>query len=324
MKINKKTSDFKKHLEEYRYQGIDNNGGDSIEKKHGDKVIDLFRNSEIFWRLFIVPMTNRIDDNYNGNDPIGLRKILFDKGTDLIDISRLNYSVLFNLISAYKCIEEKNKEEKRISFFENFYAHLGTICDLAEELIKQVYFLIQICQGNKIEYFRKFTYNEFIDFAKRWYINNYESSHEKYLSQGKVDRNYLPINGDPFEKYFGKAKEKRCFLTFSGSIRQYRNSIIHNPKIPGHFIAGNIYVPKKEKIKNYMKWHQVHAIDPIVNENIIKSDFIEQFELMEGDFKTMKVRLNDLWEKPIKDLEQLLYVEQNSLLIEKYSLQFEK
>lgn len=310
--------DFLDLVQSYNY--IDS--GDNHEKKLGIHVTDLFPNSEKFWRLFVIPMTNRIDKNYKGNDNnrIGLRKVLFETGNDLIDIQRINYSILFNLISAYNCFEDK----KRISSFENFYAHLGTVCDLAEEFLIQIYYLTENCRGNDLPPFEKFTKEEFMIFAEKWYCEKYESSYNNYLSKGKIDGSYLPKNKDPFNKYFGKRKERLDYLAFSKLIRDYRNAIIHNPKISGHLKKENIHVPRKEKIKKYIKWHQVHSIDPIINEETFKSDFIEQYELMQGDFNTMKERLNDLWKKPIKDLEQLLYVDQNEVLLNKYDLYFEK
>jgi hypothetical protein len=299
MEIDSSTSDFKNYLDKYYYNGEEYLGGDSIEKKMGLKVIDLFPNSEQFWRLFIVPMTNRIDKDYIGDDWIGLRNILFKTGSDLIDISRLNYSVLFNLISAYKCIEEKNKEEKRISFFENFYAHLGTIGDITEEFIIQVFSLINECKKDSKEYLE--IRNEIKD-ADKW---------------SKKDK-----RNNVFKRYFNQNRECTEYLNAIGLIKNYRNAIMHNPKIPGLYDKNKVFVPKKEVIEKYMKWHQVHAIDARKDNNLFKSDFIEQFELMEVDFNTIKKRLNDLWEKPINDLNQLLYIDKNLKLLQMYDLHF--
>ena len=118
--------------------------GDGYEMQYGDLVIDNFSNSEAFWQKFITPLTNRIDAFIsNSNDKIKQRQ---SASLDVRDLSAIHYSVFMNLTYAVECLTKK-----QISYFENFYAHLGSVCDLAEEFLTQLYFISLYCEGKETE-----------------------------------------------------------------------------------------------------------------------------------------------------------------------------
>src|SRR5438552_13139914 len=102
-------------------------GGDDIEKAFEIYFKDIFKNSEVFWKKFIVPATNRIVEQIPENtaDKIRFRENI---SSELKEIFCFHYSVFLNIMHAHKVFEARH-----ISFFENFYAHLGSACDSIEE-----------------------------------------------------------------------------------------------------------------------------------------------------------------------------------------------
>ena len=78
------------------------------------------------------------------------------------------------------------------------------------------------------------------------------------------------------------------------------------------------YVPKKEKISEYKKWTDNNKA--IENPAKFQSDFIIREPLMNEDLQQMKIVLQNLWAKPINDMNNLLFVEKNETLLRKYDL----
>lgn len=306
MTIQLSTSDFKKGLEQFSYK----NNGDNYEINYGNKVIDIFPNSELYWRLFVIPMTNRIDNTVL-NDKIGTR---ISVSIDMQELSRLNYSVFVNLVFAEQCISKK-----QISFFENFYAHLGTVCDLAEEFSTQLYLIKLQCVQKETEILQKLSKTKFLEIAKNWYDKYYSSTYEHYLSKGKTAPIKLISRMNILDEYHSNSPEWKEYSKFALQLRTYRNVVVHNPQMGGHVVNGKIHVPKKEKVSNYKKWHQIFAVD--INKR--DRDFIEREYQMVEDFRILKEKLNKLWQKPIDDFNQLFYIDKNPLILHKYDLNFE-
>jgi hypothetical protein len=308
MTIRLLTSDFKEYLRQFNYK----KNGDTYEINFGHTVVDVFSNSELYWQLFVIPMTNRIDNSIV-IDKIGARKSI---SIDIYELSRLNYSVFINLVFAKQCISNK-----QISFFENFYTHIGTVCDLAEEFVTQLYFIKLICEQRETEILQKLSKTEFLEIAEEWYDKYYSSAYEHYLSKGKTAPIKLISRANILDEYYSNALEWKEYSKFALQIRTYRNVVVHNPQIGGHIIDGKMYVPKKGEISNYKKWYQIFAID--ANSNKFKRDFIEREYQMVEDLRVLKEKLNNLWIKPIDDFNQLLYIDKNQTLLKKYDLHFE-
>jgi len=99
--------------------------GSETEKSHGYILSESFPNSEIFWKNFIVPATNRINECVTDD----LKKITSrnEVSETLQEIGSFHYSIFHNFIYAHASLHYK-----QVSYFENFYTHLGTICDWVE------------------------------------------------------------------------------------------------------------------------------------------------------------------------------------------------
>ena len=80
--------------------------GDLHELRSGDLVTDLFPNSELFWKFFVTPITNRVDSSIT-NDNIKIRTRT-NISTDVVDLSIIHYSVFLNLVYANVCLTTKH------------------------------------------------------------------------------------------------------------------------------------------------------------------------------------------------------------------------
>ena len=113
------------------------NDGDSYEKKYWPFFKERFPNCETFWRYFVVPSTKRIELEVSEPNE---RRIDHREGIseDIQDITSFHYSMFINLIYCYDHLEKFG-----LSSFEDFYLHLGSACDLAEDFLLKTYLLIQ-------------------------------------------------------------------------------------------------------------------------------------------------------------------------------------
>jgi len=291
----------------FSYQNI----GDGYEILFGDTVIDKFKNSEIFWQQFITPITKRIDLTVlDPNEKIKPRQNI---GIDLQELSSFHYSVFLNLVYAGQCLEKKH-----FSYFENFYAHLGSVCDLAEEFLTQLYFMSLECEGKETVVLQKLSKIKFLDIAKEWYDNYYASSYQHYLSKGKTAPIKLISRANILDEYFGKSKEWKDYIKTALQIRTYRNVVVHNTQIASLQVNNQTYVPKKSKISDYKKWHQVFAVKP----QRFQHDFIERDQQMLQDLTDLKEKLEIIWNKPIDHFKKLLYIDKNKKLLAKYDIHF--
>jgi hypothetical protein len=294
-----------------------NNYGAITEKYYGSLITDYFSNCEKFWKYIIAPLTYRIDDSIDRNN--------FDKKIDcrngispeLNEIGSFHYSIFQNLFYAYFILKDKH-----FSYFEDFYVHLVSACDSAEEVIHILYLVILECADKSSEILEYLTEEKFIDnYAREWYKKNYANLYVNYLKKGKGISIKLPTKKSILKEYFANSEAWKKYETFSTLIRNYRNVIIHGYTIASVIDSSrNNLVPKKEKILDYKKWRQVQNVisDPIV----IKNDFVSRTEQMQSDFVELKTVLNDLWEKPISDMLRFLYEEKKEKLLLKYDLKF--
>lgn len=284
--------------------------GDLHEMQSGHLITDLFPKSEEFWKSFVTPITNRVDKNVsNHNEKIRARTAI---STDLVDLSIIHYSVFLNLVYASNSLSTKH-----LSYFENFYAHLGSVCDLAEEFITHLYFITLECEEKETEVLQRLSKRKFVELAKDWYDKYYASSYIHYLSKGKTAPLKIIGRSNILDEYFDNAVEWKDYSKLALLIRTYRNVIVHNTQIGSHITPQGVFVPKKNKIGDYKKWHQVFA----VNHNKFLRDFIERDSQMQQDLLDLKSALNNLWTKPIQHFDRLLYADQNINLLRKYDIE---
>ena len=139
------------------------------------------------------------------------------------------------------------------------------------------------------------------------------------MNKGKSPPLKLPGRENVLDEYFGNGNEWKKYKRFSQSIREYRNAIVHNVQIGRIISQGNVpLVPKKEKIQKYkMFWDVISSAGNIQK---LRKDFISMKEQMVLDIGQLEIILNDLWEKPIKDLDRMIFGERNSTILGFYNL----
>lgn len=288
------------------------NDGDSYERLYWTFFKERFPNCETFWSYFVVPFTKRIELEIK--DPNGRIRPREGISEDVKDIASFHYSMFLNLIYSYDHLQNF-----RLSSFEDFYTHLGSACDLAEEFLLKTYLLILECTDQKSEILQELKKEDFLKLAEKWYNDNYSNVYENYLKKGKAVPIRLLNRGNVLDEYFKDSEDWKEYKRHTQKIREYRNIIVHDAQIGRIISLGGIpLVPKKEKIQNYKKWSYVFAVQQDVQK--LKGDFINMKEQMILDIGSLEVILNDLWTKPINDLCKLFFDDKNKILLKKYNI----
>ncbi|MEO8173297.1 MAG: hypothetical protein ABI581_09450 [Sediminibacterium sp.] len=288
--------------------------GAITEREYEKYLTQHFSNSEKFWKFFITPATFRIPTpDYAGQDIASVRDGV---AQEIRDIGSFHYSIFLNIVYAHQILEAKP-----LSTFEYFYIHLGITCDLIEEFLQRVYFLILDCKGETSPTAQNLSKAEFTNICSDWYDKNYNVLFEHYFSKGKRYPIEVPGRKHILNDYFEKSIFWKSYSKISNEIKTYRNTIVHHHKLAFPLDnKGNLYVPKYNKISKYKKWVEVEAATK--DQIAIQNDFIQQSILMNDHLISFKSILQNLWENPIKDFHQLLYEEKNEKLLHKYNLGF--
>lgn len=208
--------------------------------------------------------------------------------------------------------------EKQLAFFENFYTHISTAFDLAEDFLILVYNLILECNGEASKLQVPLTKYDFMYKAETYFDEKYPSDHLHYYSKGKLLTARLFDKNHILKEYFNKSNVWSNYEKFSIALRGYRNVVVHNKKLANRIVGDKIYVPEITKVKKYETWESIFQVD----EDKIQSDFVERKSQMEQNLKDVKQHLQNLWEKPISDMMNLLYTDGNSILCAKYGIEF--
>ena len=117
-------------------------GGDGNEQQYWPAINEQFPNYERFWQHLVVPMTKRIDLPPGSAGRHERRDNITD---DLWNVSYINYSVFLNLVGAFEHLSQPV-----MLSVGNFYTHLASACDLAEEFLLRVHLLIAECRGEHV------------------------------------------------------------------------------------------------------------------------------------------------------------------------------
>ncbi|MCD6401693.1 MAG: hypothetical protein J7L73_07165 [Anaerolineales bacterium] len=309
MKVNPET--FEKYLQQLLFK----EDGDSFERTYGQYTSKNFPNCEIFWREFVVPLTKRMD----GYPDCIVRNINLRHNIDiqLEDIANMHYSMFMNLIFTHLHLEKPI-----LSSLENIYAHLGSVCDLAEMVIEKWYFLFLQCQRKETPVLQRLSRDKFLKIAGKWYDDKYPNMYKNYLARGKSPPIHIPSRGDILAEYYGKkSPSRKVFARRSQAIRQMRNVIVHDVRIARIIdLDGNALIPKSDVINKYKSWRKVAAVKG--NKEIIRTDFAEQYQQAKEDIDSLESALNNMWKKLIIDFRGEFYSEERSGLRNKFRIEF--
>jgi hypothetical protein len=204
------------------------------------------------------------------------------------------------------------------SSFANFYTHLGSACDLAEDFLLTAYLLILDCEEKPSPILQAMSKQEFLERAGRWYDKHYPKMYNNYHSKGKQAPLHFPPRQDIIREYLGTSPGWTNYQACAKPLREYRNVVVHDHEIGIIDTPLGSLVPKKEKIQQYRTFFAIDRAKTDIEK--LNSDFILQQEQMIRDFAELQTCLNDLWLKPIEDLSTLLLKQHNPKLLAKYNL----
>jgi hypothetical protein len=308
MRLKISVGDLRARIEQTHFA----NQGDGFEQQYWPVFKERFPHLEEFWRWCVVPMTARIEQAPGSVPSISKR----DVASDLWQISFRHYSAFCHLTYAY---ERLRQAHERCAFVE-FYSHLGSVCDLAEDFLIDVHLLVLFCRNQSSTLLCELSRAQFLDLAAEWYDQSYSGTYENYLAKGKGVPFNLPSRKSLVREYLGKNSQTwKQYEHYAGPLRAYRNFMVHGVALGEVQLANGIrLVPKKQRLSAYKTLDEVFAAARDVER--LKRDFINHEEQMIADFGELQAVLNIVWEKPIEDLTKLLYEERNKKISEKYNL----
>ncbi len=281
------------------------NDGDGNERSFWPAINDGFPNYERFWRQLVVPTTKRIENPSNAERRVERREGVAD---DLWLITYVNYSLFLNLVGAFEHLSQPLSLS-----VGNFYTHVASACDLAEDFLLRAHMCVSECRGQPVA-FNPLTKAEFCQKLDEWYEKEYQKKYPHSHAKGKA----MLVHVEPRDKINRQDQAWKAYKSFSAPIREYRNKVVHDVQI-GTVRVGKInLMPKMQKIKEYASLAAVQ--EAVKNPETIKRDFVVREEQMFSDFRALKERVNALWEKPTEDLTRLFYEERNTILLGKYNL----
>jgi hypothetical protein len=313
--------------------------GDIYEQAFGNLITAQFPNCERFWKLFIIPFTERMSgypESLSTN--IGARNL---QTTELEELSASHYSVfihlgyahshLSNYLSTKEMIADAAKQGhvaiNLMPSIENFYVHLGTICDLTEQFLEQCYFILLRCNGEVPFLLKKMQESDFMEMMHEWYDRHYSAAYEYYLSKGRgypinfPDKRGAYIPEEFVAKYLNSVDTWENYKKFSKAIREFRNIIAHNVFFGrGMASDGEIFIPRPEKASQFKKWH---AIKPILQDRDKASEvLVAASQQLDNDLTNLKTILNQLWEPVIQAFSAEFYSSEKNVLRSIYELEF--
>jgi len=309
MKIN--PTNFPDYLQNISYKVH----GDNFEREYGHFLSSYFSNCEQFWRMFVVPFTQRIEEYPNSI----VQSMDTRTGIDpkIEDLAGTNYSMFLNLVFAHFHLENKTP-----SSFEDIYTHLGSACDLAEMVVEKWYFLYTGLQGKEIKVLQGLSRDEFLEKAGKLYDEKYNVWYQHYLQKGKSPPINLISRSDILLEYLGKeSSSRKGYASHSQAIRQMRNTIVHDMKVARILTKdGVMLVPKPSVITEYRSWQKVATVAN--QDDKLKKDFAEQYQQAKEDIETLESILNKIWESLIKDILSEFYSTERSSLRDMFNIEF--
>jgi hypothetical protein len=289
--------------------------GDSYEQEYGHFLTDHFPNCERFWRIFVIPFTERIN-GYPTSIAPGL-SVRARIAPQIEEIASAHYSMFLNIVFAHLHLENKTQ-----SSFEDIYTHLGSVCDLAEIVIEKWHFLYLALQGKETIVFQGLSRDKFLEKAGKLYDDKYHDWYQYYLKKGKSPPINLISRNDILVEYLGEESQSRKeYIAQSQAIRQMRNAIVHDVKIARVIKKdGLMLVPKPTAIPNYRSWQKVAAVAN--DQDRIRKDFAEQYQQAEEDIGILESKLNSVWDSLIHDFLSEFYSTHRKSLREMFDIEF--
>lgn len=291
------------------------NCGDDLERAYHERLNHYCPNIEVFWREFVVPLTNRIAPNSQNNE------IRFREGVDpfLQYIAAANYSLFVNLALARNALDAWNDMMAQ----DTVYGRLASACDVFEALIIKFHLLISECRSLPPRLISDLTKEEFLKLAADHYDENYPTLKEHYLSIGKKTPSIeIPSKGAIIDEFFNAHGIKVKYRKAASDIRTFRNPILHDVRL-GMLQTrdGGLLIAKPEVLFKYKKWHEVE--EAAKDSAAIQKNFSEAKALCTQLADNLLKTINDVYAVLLQLYRAELYSTSSPKMRDFFGLHFE-
>lgn len=284
-------------LQGYSYE-VD---GIETEQKARKLFEDKFKNLEEFWKLFIVPMTRRI-----------LKEPSADHREDVDDkikkIGVTTFSILYHVYYSKIYLDSFLNPPPSSLYFQYFYIHASTACDLIKGLVYRVISLVNFLNDEKIK--DTFTRKDICKFGN-WF--------NEYVRNNKCKR----LEKDPELKVFSLFFDSEIYKDlsdFHDLINEYRNVIVHSVFVTFVYDNGRYIFPIKKALKNYIiKLHAQYEIDRLTE--VVKARDFEVIEkIMTDDFNDLHSKIENILEKLTNSLKKAMFFDKDQEILDLYNI----
>lgn len=277
--------------------------GDTYENDHFDWLDGVFPRLQEFWRVFVVPLTNRMNSEVKDTSRINLRPNI-DKC--LQRLPGLSYSLFIHLCEAKEAIGTKRTKHDLMPI----YSRLGAALDCFERLVDDFFRLLtRIGQRGPVS--EIISQECFAQMAKGHLKKNESKVQRYYCEHVVIPPLRVPVK-DLMAEYFGETDSiLKDYRRRSQPIRSFRNRLVHDIRIGVVEFRNDLFAPKPEKIADYSRWSDVQAAesDPAK----FKSDFRNAYEGASEDWHAITRLMNDLYGKILQECEAAFYSPESRL-----------
>jgi hypothetical protein len=170
--------------------------GDDTERTHWPLFKERFPNCEVFWQVFVVPTSKRLE--LKPGEP-GFQNRRDGISEDFWTIGLRHYSLFLQFIYAWWHLRLTAP-----SSFADFYSHLGTACDLAEDILLSSYLMILDFKGMRSPILQGLSRQEFLKLAGDYYDKQYSKMYDNYHSKGRNAPLHFPPRISIIKEYLGE------------------------------------------------------------------------------------------------------------------------
>lgn len=157
--------------------------GDRHEQERWRLLRDRFGNYEVFWRLYVVPLTNRVLGPAAGGDPSWIR-VRRDIPSEWQKLALCHYSVYYRLSRAVELrLEQANTKRDKPTHPEEVISLLQTCC----ENVQDFYDSVRDIGGDVVQYLPRRLPNDFPLVFRKIDVYRNLLIHNPVLGRGETD-----------------------------------------------------------------------------------------------------------------------------------------
>lgn len=270
--------------------------GDFDEQHFGHYLESTLPNYEVFWAMFIVPLTERPRD------------ITFRPDVDptLRRMAMAHYSVFWHLVTAHRLLNAMMTLPGEMAlFFDSILFHMSAATEMVEDFLFVWAQIESRTEDKRVSGVSPFSADKALEKATRFIDSKaYQKATRQFQERGRPVNISLHTERDAFHYFLEEAGAEaqaayKDFDKISRRVRHYRNTVAHNP-ILGKLMQtpGILLVPREEKLSQYDEWVKVF-------QSPRREDFVEATELGSAFLRETEETINTLWQHMIPYCQKL-------------------